>query len=516
MVERTVRRVSILALMACLLIVPFWSAIATVAGFAAPDGGARAGDLARHQDSDDDDADDDDDDDDDDPTVDRFRADQAIVRLAPGADVAAFNSRHGASVIADIASRGIYLLRLPDSVDEEDLADTLEDDPAAVWAELNFTSQAPEGRPGYFFTSGGADAGAYNGQYASDLLGLPAAHDCARGDGVVVAVIDTGIDAAHPVFAGRVLATGWNVFEQNGNVADVGNGIDDDGDGFVDEMVGHGTHVAGTIVLTAPGASILPVKALDSDGGGDAFFLAAAIYYAIDHGARVINLSLGSTHDAIVTEEAVADAAGRGIIVTAAAGNLNRFEPEEYPASGGVALGVAATDAQDLKSAFSNFHPALAVSAPGTGIASTVPGGGYATWSGTSMATPFVSGAAALLLSQNPGWSAAEVNAQLQATAVDVDGANPSFVGLLGAGRLDVVAAVDCPTVAAADEVASPTAEPTATLAASPTAEPTATIEPTPTIEPTTPPEPTATVTEEADDDDDESDDSEDSEESDD
>ncbi len=373
--------------------------------------------------------------------TDGYRAEQVIVRLVPDADLAAFNSRHGTKLIDAIASRDLYLLRLPPGEAEADAADTFGDDRDVVWAELNFANQAPEGRPRNFFVRGTAVEGPSD-QYAAELLGLDAAHACGRGNGVVVAVVDTGVDSQHPALAEVVLGNGRNVLEDSRDIADVGNGLDDDGDGAVDEMTGHGTHVAGIIAQVAPRASIMPIKALDSDGVGDAFFLAAAIYHAIDNGADIINLSLGSTHDARVVAKAVAEATGAGIVITAAAGNEDRQRPAEYPAAGGSAVGVASTNATDHKSGFSNYHPALTISAPGSKIVSAFPGDGYVTWSGTSMATPFVSGAATLLLGE--GMSAAAAVDRLAATAVDLDATNPNYRGLLGAGRLDVTAAMGC------------------------------------------------------------------------
>ncbi len=375
------------------------------------------------------------------PDTDGYRAEQVIVRLAPDADVAAFNARHGTKLIDAIASRNVFLLGLPPSEDEADAADTFGDERDVVWAELNFANQAPEGRPRNFFVRGSTVEGSTE-QYAADLLGLDTAQTCGRGVGIVVAVVDTGVDAQHAALSGVVLDNGRNLLEGSRDIADVGNGLDDDGDGTVDEMTGHGTHVAGIVAQVAPGASILPIKALDSDGVGDAFFLAAAIYYAIDHGADVINLSLGSTHDARVVTSAVAEATRAGIVVTAAAGNENRQMPAEYPAAGGSAVGVASTNATDLKSRFSNYHPALTISAPGSKIVSAFPGNDYVTWSGTSMATPFVSGAAALLLGQ--GMSAVAAVDRLAATAVDLDATNPDYAGLLGMGRLDAAAAMGC------------------------------------------------------------------------
>lgn len=374
----------------------------------------------------------------------RFRAQQAIVRVVPSTDMAAYNARHGTRVLAAIPSRHLYLLQPVTPLAEIALKVRLEADPQTVWAELNFEKRAPEGRPRNFFVSVTTDPAPYIGQYAPELLGSGAAHRRSNGVSVVVAVVDTGVDAGHPALAGRVLDSGWNFLDNNADTSDVGNGLDDDGNGHVDEMTGHGTHVAGIIAMMAPAAKILPIKVLDSDGGGDAFMVAAGIYHAIDHGAKVINLSLSSTVLSRVVEEAVAEARRSGVVVAAAAGNLDRERPLEYPASAPSALGVAATDADDLKSDFSNYNEHLAISAPGTSIYSSIPDERYASWSGTSMATPFVSGAAALLLAQHPEWTVQQVSTCLTRTARNIDDLNPEYAGKLGAGRLDVGAAVLC------------------------------------------------------------------------
>ncbi len=383
-------------------------------------------------------------DDDGDPTTDGYRADQAIVRLTAGADIGAYNERHDTRVISAIPARNVYLLQLPAGSDEPTYVGALSANPDTVWAELNFIGQAPEGRPGRFFVSGTPASSDPTAAYAPSLIGVEDAWTCTTGAGVTVAVLDTGVDASHPALAGRVSGGGWNVLENSPGAGDLGNGIDDDGDGYVDEMTGHGTHVSGIVAQAAPDAAILPIKALDSDGVGDAFYLAAGLYYALDNGADVINLSLGSTYDARVVAEATGEVTAAGAVVVAAAGNADRQNPAEYPATGGDALGVASTNGQDLKSGFSNYHPVLTISSPGSDIVSAFPGGGYVSWSGTSMATPWVSGAAALLLGEDPGLGMSGVAGRLNAAAVSLNGSNPNYTGLLGAGRLDAGAAVGC------------------------------------------------------------------------
>ena len=258
-----------------------------------------------------------------------------------------------------------------------------------------------------------------------------------------MAVLDTGVDPTHPDLVGRVVP-GWNALTGGATSDDTGNDRDDDGDDQVDEMTGHGTHVAGIIAQVAPGARIMPVKVLDSDGVGDAFYVAAGVFHALDNGADVINLSLGSTRDTRIVADAVGEAVAGGIVVVAAAGNFDRDQPVEFPAATAGVIGVAATDAGDRTAPFSNYGDHLLVSAPGTDIVSAAPGGGTAVWSGTSMATPFVAGSAALLVAAYPDWHVPTVVARLALSAAPLDAANPDYAGLLGAGRIDTAAAIGC------------------------------------------------------------------------
>lgn len=384
-------------------------------------------------------------DDDGDPTTDGYRSGQVIVRVEPDTDMAALTSRHGARELASIPSRNVHLLQIPQGIAEDDYADALvAADDVVAWAEPNGIDQAPEGRPTNFFLSAETGAEPPGESYHADLLGLDGLAGCAAGAGTVVAVIDTGVDASHPDLDGRVLPGGFNALDNSENTADTGNGQDDDGDGEVDEMTGHGTHVAGIIAQVAPEVEILAITGLDSDGVGDAFLLAESIYFAIDAGANVINLSLGSTRDAQVVEDAVAEAFDAGVVVAAAAGNLDRDQPVEYPAADPNVAGVAATDDQDAKSDFSNYGDTIDLAAPGTDIVSAYPGGEYASWSGTSMATPFVAATAALLLSEDSEMAVAEVLEALVSSAVSLEESDSEHADALGAGRIDVVGAAGC------------------------------------------------------------------------
>lgn len=257
---------------------------------------------------------------------------------------------------------------------------------------------------------------------AAGGLDLNSTRSHGTGAGVKVAVIDSGVDGRHPDLAGGVLS-----------------GAVTAGDGYVEwggdrdvSTDGHGTHVAGIIAARtdngqgisslAPDATILPVRVLDSEGGGWSSDVAEAVVWAVDHGAKVVNLSLaGGTYDSLL-DRAVAYATGRGAIVVAAAGN--RYQdgnPLTYPANYAGVVGVGALDSAGghYRAPFSNTGGYVDLTAPGVDILSTVPGAGYRFKSGTSMAAPYVASVAAVLTSAAGGASAAERVHALLTTASD-------------------------------------------------------------------------------------------------
>jgi len=327
--------------------------------------------------------------------------------------------------------------------------------------EFSSEDEAPEGGTGSTFVDAPVSTALFQSQYLTTKLGLATAHTVASGVGVVVAVLDTGVDSTHAELASQVLTSGWDFIDGDAFPFDESSNQDADGDGLVDEMAGHGTYVAGLITLVAPDAKILPIRVLDSEGRGNIWSLVRGMWYAIDQGVEVINLSLGSTDESDVVQEAIEEARARGIAVVAAAGNCDRTEPEEFPAMEiDYVIGVAAVDNTETRAAFSNFHENLALSAPAVtthdvngdpileeSVISTIPGGGYAFWQGTSMATPLVAGTAALIRSQHPEWPAEQttidaVREALTSGALPIDVSNPDYAGLLGAGRVDANSSV--------------------------------------------------------------------------
>jgi len=378
----------------------------------------------------------------------------------------AFVARHTdlismAIIDDDLASRRMYLLEPQfDGPPPVGLIDILAADIEAnyghllISGEFLYENQAPEGKSGSIWVDGLPDGEVgFLEQYAAPKIRLEVAHARTTGLGVVVAVLDTGIDASHPRLADRVLPIGYDFIDDDDDPNDVGNRKDDDGDGDIDEMTGHGTFVAGLISLTAPDARLLPVRLLNSDGVGDGWLLTKGLAYVIDRGVEVINLSLSSTYNTATVEWMIEEEAEmHGILVVSAAGNFDRSDPREFPAMG-QGMGVAATDHFDVKAGFSNFNDKLSISSPGaTGdpfdhgqaVISTIPGGGYAAWEGTSFAAPFVAGAVALIRSQHPEWlansgTANVIQSSIETLSVDIYPQNPMYEDdeSLGAGRLD-------------------------------------------------------------------------------
>jgi subtilisin family serine protease len=255
------------------------------------------------------------------------------------------------------------------------------------------------------------------------------------GQGVVVAVVDSGVDYTHSDLNA-------NIWVNSDEVA--GNGIDDDSNGYIDDVrgwdftsndntpldsYGHGTHVAGTIAAENNGvgsigvaynARIMPVRVLDSSGSGTWSDVAAGIRYSANNGARVINLSLGGDYSSEVAS-AVQYAAERGAIVVMASGNESRSNPG-FPANLATQWGIA-VGAVNISNQLANFSndaglPVVNyVVAPGVGVYSTLPNNRYQSYNGTSMAAPHVAGVAALMLSANPNLTAAQVINLLLSTA---------------------------------------------------------------------------------------------------
>lgn len=365
---------------------------------------------------------------------------QAVVRLAPGVTISDINQRYGSSTLESIDGRNWYLLDTG-SVDESTFADLVASDPDIIYVEFNFTGQDPAPDPGtqsIFFAS---TRQFYLTQPAWPQIGLGGNQPSAgRGTGTTVAVIDSGVDPNHPAFAPGSILAGRNFLNGSTDIRDIGDGLDNDGDGLIDESVGHGTMVAGVLHYVAPAARILPLKVLDSDGKTTTFRVADAIYFAASSGATVVNLSLGSTADQGVVRDAITHAVAQGLVVVASVGNEGNETPVRFPSglstTPGV-LAVASVTQSNGRADFSNFGTHVSLVAPGVSIGAPVPGGAYGVADGTSLSAPMVAGVAAMYRAR-PGATPQSVATIIKNTAANISAANPGYHNMLGTGLLRV------------------------------------------------------------------------------
>jgi subtilisin family serine protease len=368
--------------------------------------------------------------------------DQVVVRLADGLDLPTFNDVWGTSTVLELEGGDYALVSSPAGLNPWYLGESMEVSGDCLVAEPNFEVESPESNQGVvaFYEAGKVYADVLD-QDAILRIGTPQAHLTATGSGVVVAIVDTGIDGTHPDLTGHV-SPGWDFVDGDPDPMDIADGIDQDGDGLVDEAAGHGTHVAGIVRTVAPGASLLPVRVLNTEGVGTSVDVARGVRYAVDQGAHVINLSLGMNAVADVIKDAIQYAEGVGVLVTSSAGNRGVEDNHHFPARISQAMSVAATNAADLKASFSSYGSPVSICAPGEGILSTYLDHEFAVWSGTSFSTPMVSGAAALWLEISPGSSPSSTVDVIEETSLALDFSGFWYDGKMGEGRLDVAALV--------------------------------------------------------------------------
>jgi hypothetical protein len=272
----------------------------------------------------------------------------------------------------------------------------------------------------------------YENQWFHKVIKTEVAWNTTKGSSnLIVAVIDDGIDPDHPDLINQIVSP-YDMYYGTGDYISVGE---------------HGTHVAGIIAASinnqtggsgiAPNVKIMPINVFGIDDNGDDVAYTSdvinGIYYAIDHGAKIINLSLGGYEYSEAFDNAVQDAYKKGIIILAAAGNDHLSKPV-YPASFKNVVSVASTDKNDQISSFSNYGDDIDISAPGSYILSTLPGG-YGYMSGTSMATPVGSGVAALIWSLHPDFTNTQVIQYLEQSSYDLGAYGEDSV--FGWGRVD-------------------------------------------------------------------------------
>jgi thermitase len=358
---------------------------------------------------------------------------EVLVRLAPGASVRDLARRYRLkapdSGEVQIDRHPIYRLAITDGSSPKDKSAALAKDTKVQYVEPNYIGQAPEARQRSSWAVGGDDgASAYLTQWAPAKLRLGRAYGVTRGAGVTIAILDTGVDRSHPALEGR-LEDGYDFIDNDDDPSEVGTA-------GVDIAFGHGTHVAGLLALAAPEARIMPLRTLGPDGVGTIWDQVRALRYAVAKGAVVINLSWSfpvrsATLDDILAEVTCAkivDTRCRsrtrpGAVVVAAAGNSGANAPE-YPAASRLpgVMAVAASTESDTLATFSTYGSWVTLAAPGDHIVSSVPGGGYASWSGTSMAAPLAASVVALLRSAKASDKPTEVIVRLVTTGTVITG----------------------------------------------------------------------------------------------
>ncbi|QKS73355.1 S8 family peptidase [Paenalkalicoccus suaedae] len=249
------------------------------------------------------------------------------------------------------------------------------------------------------------------------VQGVTAQNAGFNGNGIRVAVLDTGIDRSHPDLQANVRG-GYSVFT---DVANRDPYFDGDG---------HGTHVAGTVAAArngvgvigvAPNASLYAVKVLNNNGSGSLAGIAQGIEWSVNNNMNVINMSLGSSQGSSILQAYTDLAYQRGILVVAAAGNsgnaAGNTDTVNFPARYSSAMAVAATDQNNRRGSFSSTGPTVEISAPGVGVLSTLPGNRYGSLNGTSMAAPHVAGVAAQVWQAKPNLSNVQLRQLLNSTA---------------------------------------------------------------------------------------------------
>lgn len=342
-----------------------------------------------------------------------------------------------------IGQTGIYIVDFPANVSEVAVQQQLERNPHLKSAELDRRV-----RPSYVANDPYAGSSWHIGK-----IGANTAWDTSEGSGIVIAILDSGVDSSHPDLSPNIVA-GWNLYDNNSNTADTN---------------GHGTSVAGAAAAATNNstgvsgvsgrAKIMPVRIAQPDGLGYWSTIAQGVTYAADHGARVASIS----YDGLAQSSAVQSAAqymkGKGGLVVVAAGNGGT---NQTYAPTTTMISVSATDSNDQITSWSSYGSFVTMSAPGNYIWTTTSGGGYAQGIGTSFSTPIVAGAAALIMSAKPSLSSTDVENLLFKTATDLGAAGRDIY--YGYGRVNAAAAVAA-AVGASPTVGDTTA-PTVAIAA--------------------------------------------------
>jgi thermitase len=401
-----------------------------------------------------------------------FVPDEVLVKFRPGSPSESHRALQAEESLREAETfpgLGAVRLKIPEHATVGEVLQRLRRNPNVEYAEPNYVSGPLEVPNDPYYPAR---------QWNLQRVQADLAWDITQGSpSVILAIADSGITATHPDLG--LLAGGANFGEWPSALTD---------------EYGHGTIVAGLaacrtgnglgVACLGRGSSLMPLRIAGADGFSDYGKMAAAILYAADHGARVVNLSYGGTAPSDVLRDAIDYAWTRGTVVVAAAGNSNVGQVA-YPAAYPKVVGVGATDGADVKSNFSNYGAALKVVAPGSGVFSTNKEGSYGGYFGTSFAAPQVAGLIGLLFAANPGLTPQNVLDILATTSEDLGA--PGWDETYGFGRINAYRAVSRAREQAGSATV-PTITPLPTARFTPPPVPTATLTPRPTIAPSLPP----------------------------
>jgi subtilisin family serine protease len=324
-----------------------------------------------------------------------------------------------------LGQSNLHLVELPGNASETAVVERLRHNPNLKFAELDRRVKVSTAVNDPYIGS----------EWHLSKIGAASAWDIAQGAGVTIAILDSGIDTAHPDLAPNLVA-GYNIYDNNTDVTDV---------------CGHGTGVAGTAAAAtnnaigvagmAGRAKIMPVRIayLDPTNGCYAYYstISSGLTWAADHGARIANISYSGVSGSASVQSAAQYMKSKGGLVFVSAGNTGT-DQGMTPTSAMIV--VSATDSTDAKASWSSYGDFVALASPGAGIWSTTRGGGYQAWNGTSFASPLAAGVAAVMMAAGPALSGAQIESLMYSSAVDLGAAGRD--PLFGYGRVDAGAAV--------------------------------------------------------------------------